>query len=123
MRVARHSAGGDVVSADAEDFRCEPLEAQADYIRIGKRGTVVIPADARRRYGLEEGEMLVMEESAAGLLLKPVRAYEVEVYTPERQAEFLLNNAVTGAEYDDALAEVRALGIDPDAVPHQRRPE
>ncbi|MHB1439074.1 MAG: AbrB/MazE/SpoVT family DNA-binding domain-containing protein, partial [Thiobacillus sp.] len=47
----------------------------ADYIRIGKRGTVVIPADARRRYGLEEGEMLVMEESAAGLLLKPVRAY------------------------------------------------
>jgi len=95
----------------------------ADYIRIGKRGTVVIPADARRRYGLEEGEMLVMEESAAGLLLKPVRAYEVEVYTPERQAEFLLNNAVTPAEYDDALAEVRALGIDPDAVPHQRRPE
>jgi AbrB family looped-hinge helix DNA binding protein len=95
----------------------------ADYIRIGKRGTVVIPADARRRYGLEEGEMLVMEESAAGLLLKPVRAYEVEVYTPERQAEFLLNNAITGAEYDDALAEVRALGIDPDAVPHQRRPE
>ena len=95
----------------------------ADYIRIGKRGTVVIPADARRRYGLEEGEMLVMEESAAGLLLKPVRAYEVEVYTPERQAEFLLNNAVTSAEYDDALAEVRALGIDPDAVPHQPRPE
>ncbi|MDO8881213.1 MAG: AbrB/MazE/SpoVT family DNA-binding domain-containing protein [Coriobacteriia bacterium] len=95
----------------------------ADYIRIGKRGTVVIPAGARRRYGLEEGEMLVMEESAAGLLLKPVRAYEVEVYTPERQAEFLLNNAVTGAEFDEALAEVRALGIDPDTVPHQKRPE
>lgn len=94
-----------------------------DYIRIGKRGTVVIPADARRRYGLEEGEMLVMEESAAGLLLKPVRAYEVEVYTSERQAEFLLNNAVTGSEYDDALAEVRALGVDPDVVPHQPRPE
>jgi AbrB family looped-hinge helix DNA binding protein len=95
----------------------------ADYIRIGKRGTVVIPAGARRRYGLEEGEMLVMEESAAGLLLKPVRAYEVEVYTPERQAEFLLNNAVTGAEFDEALAEVRALGIDPDTIPHQKRPE
>ena len=94
-----------------------------DYIRIGKRGTVVIPADARRRYGLEEGEMLVMEESAAGLLLKPVRAYEVEVYTPERQAEFLLNNAVTAAEFDEALTEVRALGLDPAAIPHQQRPE
>ncbi|MDZ4179124.1 MAG: AbrB/MazE/SpoVT family DNA-binding domain-containing protein [Coriobacteriia bacterium] len=94
-----------------------------DYIRIGKRGTVVIPADARRRYGLEEGEMLVMEESPAGLLFKPVRAYEVEVYTPERQAEFLLNNAVTAAEFDEALTEVRALGVDPAKIPHQQRPE
>ncbi len=94
-----------------------------EYIRVGKRGTVVIPADARRRYGLAEGEMLVMEESAAGLLFKPVRAYEVEVYTPERRVEFLLNNAVTGAEYDEALAEARALGVDPAAVPHQHRPE
>ena len=94
-----------------------------DYIRIGKRGTVVIPADARRRYGLDEGEMLVMEESAAGILLKPVRAYEVEIYTPERRAEFLLNNAVTAAEYDEAIAEVRAMSLDPDAIPHQPRPE
>ena len=94
-----------------------------EYVRVGKRGTVVIPADIRRRYGLDEGEMLVMEESAAGLMLKPVRAYEVEVYTPERIAEFLLNNAVTAAEYDDAVAEVRAMGLDPEAIVHQRRPE
>jgi len=95
----------------------------AEYIKMGKRGTVVIPAEARRRYGLDEGEMLVMEESAGGLLLKPVRAYEVEVYTPERRAEFLLNNAVTAAEYDEALDDVRALGVDPEAVRHQPRPE
>lgn len=94
-----------------------------DYLKIGKRGTVVIPAETRRRLGLDEGEMLVMEESAAGLLLKPVRAYAVEVYTPERQAEFLLNNAVTAAEYDSAIAEVRAMGLDPDEIPHQPRPE
>jgi AbrB family looped-hinge helix DNA binding protein len=95
----------------------------ADYIRVGKRGTVVIPAEIRRRYGLGEGEMLVMETSAAGLLLKPVQTYETEVYTPERIAEFLLNNAVDGPEYDAALARVREMGIDPNAVPHQPRPE
>lgn len=94
-----------------------------EYIRVGKRGTVVIPADARRRWGLDEGQMLVMEESAGGLLLKPVAAYETEVYTPQRMAEFMLNNAVTAAEYDDALAEARARGVDPDAFPHQPRPE
>lgn len=94
----------------------------SDYIRIGKRGTVVIPADARRRLGLEEGEMLVMEESSQGLLLKPVRAYEVEIYTPERTAEFMLNNAVTAAEFDEAVEETRQMGLDPELIPHQHRP-
>lgn len=94
----------------------------AEYVRVGKRGTLVIPAEARRRYGFEEGDMLVMEDSAQGLLLKPLRAYELEVYTPERSAEFMLNNAVDAAEFDAALAEVRAMGLDPDAIPHQPRP-
>jgi AbrB family looped-hinge helix DNA binding protein len=95
----------------------------SEYVRVGKRGTVVIPADARRRYGFDEGEMLVMEECAAGLLFKPARTYEVETYTPERTAEFMLNNAVTAAEYDDAITEVRGMGLDPASIPHQPRPE
>ena len=94
----------------------------AEYIRVGKRGTVVIPADLRRQYGLCEGDMLAMEECSGGLLIKPVRAYETEVYTPRRTAEFMLNNAVDAAEYDDAVAEVRAMGLDPDSIPHQPRP-
>jgi AbrB family looped-hinge helix DNA binding protein len=94
----------------------------AEYLRVGKRGTLVIPAEMRRRYGFDEGEMLVMEESPQGLLLKPVRAYELEVYTPSRTAEFMLNNAVDAAEFDAAVAEVRAMGLEPDAIPHQDRP-
>ncbi len=93
-----------------------------EYIRMGKRGTIVVPADLRRRYGLDEGEMLAMEVCPEGLLLKPVRALEVEVYTPERSAEFILNSAVDAAEYDAALEEVRSMGIDPDTIPHQPRP-
>ncbi|MDZ4063316.1 MAG: hypothetical protein U1E22_01500, partial [Coriobacteriia bacterium] len=60
--------------------------------------------------------------SPAGLLPRPVRAYEVELYTPERTAEFMLNNAVTAQEYHNAVREARAMGIDPDSVPHQSRP-
>ncbi|MDP2181888.1 MAG: hypothetical protein Q8K99_04880 [Actinomycetota bacterium] len=48
---------------------------------------------------------------------------EVEIYTPGRGAEFLLNNAVTAAEFDEALDEVRTMGLDPDTIPHQPRPE
>ena len=43
----------------------------------------------------------------------------VELYTDERVAEFLLNNAVTAAEYRQARREVaEEFGLDPDAIPH-----
>jgi hypothetical protein len=45
---------------------------------------------------------------------------EIEDYTPERIAEFLLNNAVGPAGYAAAREEVRRLGLDPDLIPHQK---
>jgi len=41
-----------------------------------------------------------------------------ERYTGVRKAEFLLNNAATEAEYKVARREAKALGVDPDTVPH-----
>lgn len=46
-------------------------------------------------------------------------AASTERYSALRKAEFLLNNAVTLAEYRAALEDVKALGIDPDSIPHQ----
>jgi len=37
----------------------------------------------------------------------------MEVYTPERKAEFLLSDAVNAADYRAALTDVKALGLDP----------
>ena len=48
--------------------------------------------------------------------------YEIEEYTPERIAEFLLNNAVGAEGYAAAREEVRALGLDPDQIPHEKPP-
>jgi hypothetical protein len=53
-----------------------------------------------------------METSKVG---KPL-----EIYTPERKAEFLLSNVIDEGEYQAALAEVRQMGLNPDAIPHQR---
>jgi AbrB family looped-hinge helix DNA binding protein len=86
--------------------------------RIGKRGTVVVPVKLRKRFGLKEGDLLVTEEREDGILLRPAVAVPVEIYTPERKAEFLLNNAVTQEDYDDACEAVRALGLDPKRVPN-----
>ena len=44
----------------------------------------------------------------------------VEEYSAERKAEFLLSNAVDEVDYLWAIGEVWKLGVDPDAVPHER---
>lgn len=88
--------------------------------RVGKRGTVVIPAPTRRRYGIEEGTLLIVAERAEGILLRPAELLPTEIYSPERIAEFLLSNAVNDADYEAACEEVRRLGLDPDDIEHVR---
>ena len=58
--------------------------------KVGRRGAVVIPAAIRRSYGFEEGSLVIMEARSEGVLLRPVVTLPVEIYTPERKAEFLL---------------------------------
>ncbi|MFH2219777.1 MAG: AbrB/MazE/SpoVT family DNA-binding domain-containing protein [Pseudomonadota bacterium] len=87
--------------------------------KVGRRGTVVIPAVLRRKYGFEEGSQLIVEALSEGVLLRPVVTLPVEIYTPERKAEFLLNNAVTQEDYAAAIKKVRNMGLDPDTVPHR----
>jgi bifunctional DNA-binding transcriptional regulator/antitoxin component of YhaV-PrlF toxin-antitoxin module len=63
--------------------------------KVGKRGSIVVPERLRRKLG-------------------------IEVYTPERKAEFLLSNAVDAEDYAAALAEVRKSGVDPSKVPNHK---
>ena len=86
--------------------------------RVGKRGTIVLPAKLRKQYGFEEGTMVVAEGSEYGVLLRPAVVVPVEIYTPERKAEFLLANAVDAEDRSEAEAEIRRLGVD---IPKRRR--
>ena len=88
--------------------------------KIGKRGAVVIPAGLRRKYGFEEGSLVVAEAREEGVLLRPAVTLPFERYTPERKAEFLLNNAVTPGDFAWALEEVKKMGIDPKTIPHEK---
>jgi AbrB family looped-hinge helix DNA binding protein len=88
--------------------------------KVGKRGTIVIPANLRQSYGLEEGSQVSVEARPEGVLLRPVITLPVEIYSPERKAEFLLNNAVTQEDYDRAVKGVRKMGLNPDEIPHER---
>jgi AbrB family looped-hinge helix DNA binding protein len=88
--------------------------------KVGKRGAVVVPARLRRKFGIEEGGLIVAEERPDGILIRPAAAVPLEIYTPERRAEFLLSNALDEKDYQAAIAEVKKLGIDPAKVPHQK---
>lgn len=90
-----------------------------DTTKVGKRGTVVISAALRRRFGLDEGSQVVVEVRDDGILLRPAVAMPVEIYTPERRAEFLLSTAVDAEDYARAVEAVRQMGLDPATIPHQ----
>ena len=75
----------------------KPIAAEPS--RVGKRGTVVIPAALRRHYGIEEGTLVIAEPREGGVLIRPALLIPVEVYTPERKAQFILSNAIDADDY------------------------
>jgi AbrB family looped-hinge helix DNA binding protein len=86
---------------------------------IGKRGNVVLPPRLRQQLGIEEGSLVVLEEREGGILIRPLTEL-IEEYTPQRRAELLLNNAVDEQDYQDAIAEVQRMGLEPASIPHRR---
>lgn len=88
--------------------------------RVGKRGSIIVPANLRKRFGIEEGSIVTAEEKDDGILIRPAVVIPIERYTPERKAEFLLSNAIDEADYRSARKAVQKMGLDPDAIPHAR---
>ena len=88
--------------------------------KVGKRGSVVVPARLRRKFGIQEGGLVVAEERPDGILIRPAVALPVEIYTPERKAAFLLSNAVNAEDYRAAVAAVKRMGLEPASIPHHK---
>ena len=94
--------------------------AVSESSRIGKRGTFVIPASLRRRFGIEEGSEVIAEETPDGILIRPAVTVPIELYSAERKAEFILSNAVDAADYERAVDEVRSMGLEPGKIDHHK---
>lgn len=72
-------------------------------IRIGKRGTVVIPSAIRQSLGLDEGDTLMVYESDGELRMVKVPADPIE------RLRWAMHNAYAGCEDPTALMhELRA---------------
>jgi AbrB family looped-hinge helix DNA binding protein len=68
--------------------------------KVGKRGTLVIPAKLRNRFGLKEGSLVIAEETAEGILLRPAIAMPTTVFTQEQVEELLLEGIASGESTD-----------------------
>lgn len=87
---------------------------------IGARGQMVVPKKIRDALGLGDGSLVILEVQENRLVVRPAHAVPIEHYAPPRKAAFMLEDATNAAEYVRAREQVRAMGLDPDKVPHER---
>lgn len=64
--------------------------------KVGKRGTLVIPAKLRNRFGLKEGSLVIAEETPEGILLRPAIAVPTKILTQEQVEALLLEGLSSG---------------------------
>lgn len=93
--------------------------ATIETVSVGQGGDVPIPSSIRRETGISAGTVVTLEARDGAIVIRPANG-QVEVYTPERKAEFLLSNAIDAVDYVAAREEVCKLGLNPDEIPHHR---
>jgi len=57
-------------------------------VTLTSRGLISLPARMRAELGLKADDVLFVETTPDGILLRPAAMFPVEVYTPERIEEF-----------------------------------
>jgi AbrB family looped-hinge helix DNA binding protein len=82
-------------------------------IKMGKRGTIVLPAKLRKQFGLADGSLLVTEAKDGEIRLRPALMYEPPVWSAEEKAYYILINSMTKEEWDRNLPDVLTMGVDP----------
>lgn len=90
-------------------------------VKLGKRGTFVVPNKIRQQAGLKEDDLCLVDIDNFGrIIIEPAVALPVETYSNTRKAELLLSSAVDEKDYQEARKEVKKLGLDPDQIEHYR---
>ena len=57
-------------------------------ISVSGRGLIAIPAEMRKAAGIRPQDTLLAETTTEGILLRPALTLPIEIYSPERIAEF-----------------------------------
>lgn len=64
--------------------------------QVGRRGTIVLSAATRRRYGLEDGSLFIFEEREDGILIRPAVAVPADLQEVRRKIKVGLDQLDRG---------------------------
>jgi bifunctional DNA-binding transcriptional regulator/antitoxin component of YhaV-PrlF toxin-antitoxin module len=71
-------------------------------ITVSGRGLIAVPAKLRKAAGIRPHDNLIAETTPKGIMLRPAVTLPVELYTPERIAEFDAAEAELAAALDSS---------------------
>ena len=90
-------------------------------VQVGQQGEITLPPEIGRNLLAQGVSQVRVEQRGKVIVVRPLQDEDlIEEYTPQRQAEFLLNCAIDSEDYEGARQTVRAMGIDPDSIEHDR---
>ena len=84
--------------------------------QINDKSKLAVMLGALRGVAVPDGVNVVLDSDGRKLALDQ----QTENYAPEPFAEYVLSNVANAEEYASACDIVRALGIDPETVPHYK---
>ncbi|MHB1345317.1 MAG: AbrB/MazE/SpoVT family DNA-binding domain-containing protein [Thermoleophilia bacterium] len=77
-------------------------------VTVSPRGQITLPAEVRRRLGIQPGGVVVLEEVETGIVLRPAVVLELEVYTDEDIASWDEQDALSTTERNAILSRLSA---------------
>ena len=86
--------------------------------RVGKQGAILVPANSRKKFGIEEARWLRRGEQD-GILIRPESVVPVERYSPQRRVSFA-SPTRTMKPIIAVLAIRFEKGFDPNRIPHAK---
>ncbi len=70
-----------------------------DFVKLGKKGQLSLPAAVLRKLGVSGPTTLLVEATGDGaVVLRPAGVYPIELYTDERIREFEKENRLSARE-------------------------
>jgi bifunctional DNA-binding transcriptional regulator/antitoxin component of YhaV-PrlF toxin-antitoxin module len=81
--------------------------------KVGRRGTIVLSAGTRRRYGLRDGSLFISEEREDGIMIRPAIAVPADLEAVRSQIKIGLDQlkrgeGIPGEQVEDELKRMSA---------------